>query len=65
VDDPLGVDGVEDYPVNVGGTRITLVEPDKGFERAYDLWNGRNHFDPKTPVQHRRADIDDTDVDLR
>jgi hypothetical protein len=41
---PLEVGGVEDYPVKVGSMLLTLVEPHKGFERAYNRWYERDHF---------------------
>ena len=44
MDYPLEVGGVEDYPVKVGSMLLTLVEPTKGFERAYNRWYERDHF---------------------
>ncbi|MDP9073518.1 MAG: hypothetical protein M3N98_04950 [Actinomycetota bacterium] len=41
---PLEVGGVEDYPVRVGSMLLTLVDPNKGFERAYNRWYERDHF---------------------
>ena len=41
---PLEVRGPEDYPVKVGSMLLTLVEPHKGFERAYNRWYERDHF---------------------
>ena len=41
---PLDVGGVEDYPVKVGSMLLTMVEPHKGFERAYNRWYERDHF---------------------
>ena len=41
---PLESGGVEDYPVKVGSMLLTLVEPNKGFERAYNRWYERDHF---------------------
>jgi hypothetical protein len=41
---PLEVGGVDDYPVKVGSMLLTLVEPHKGFERAYNRWYERDHF---------------------
>jgi hypothetical protein len=41
---PLECGGVEDYPVKVGSMLLTLVEPNKGFERAYNRWYERDHF---------------------
>src|SRR4051812_36369545 len=42
--DPLAVGGVADYPVKVGSMLLTLVDPNKGFERAYNRWYERDHF---------------------
>ncbi|HLH27894.1 MAG TPA: hypothetical protein VKW77_03200 [Acidimicrobiales bacterium] len=41
---PLDVGGVDDYPVKVGSMLLTLVEPSKGFERAYNRWYERDHY---------------------
>ena len=41
---PLEVGGVEDYPVKVGSMLLTLVDPNKGFERAYNRWYERDHY---------------------
>src|SRR4051812_22523460 len=41
---PLEVGGVEDYPVKVGSMLLTLVDPNKGYERAYNRWYERDHF---------------------
>ncbi len=41
---PLDIGGVDDYPVKVGSMLLTLVEPTKGFERAYNRWYERDHF---------------------
>jgi hypothetical protein len=41
---PLEVGGVDDYPVKVGSMLLTLVEPAKGFERAYNRWYERDHY---------------------
>lgn len=41
---PLDVGGVDDYPVKVGSMLLTMVEPHKGFERAYNRWYERDHF---------------------
>jgi len=41
---PLDVGGVEDYPVKVGSMLLTMVEPHKGFEKAYNRWYERDHF---------------------
>jgi hypothetical protein len=41
---PLTVGGVADYPVKVGSMLLTMVDPHKGFERAYNRWYERDHF---------------------
>jgi hypothetical protein len=41
---PLEAGGVTDYPVKVGSMLLTLVDPNKGFERAYNRWYERDHF---------------------
>jgi hypothetical protein len=41
---PLEVAGPEDYPVKVGSILLTLVDPHKGFERAYNRWYERDHY---------------------
>ncbi len=41
---PLEVAGPEDYPVKVGSMLLTLVDPHKGFEKAYNRWYERDHF---------------------
>jgi hypothetical protein len=41
---PLAVGGVDDYPVKVGSMLLTLVDPSKGFERAYNRWYERDHY---------------------
>jgi hypothetical protein len=41
---PLEVGGVDDYPVKVGSMLLTLVEPHKGFEKAYNRWYERDHY---------------------
>ena len=41
---PFDVGGVDDYPVKVGSMLLTLVEPTKGFERAYNRWYERDHY---------------------
>jgi hypothetical protein len=43
-DYPLGAGGVEDYPVKVGSMLLTLVDPNRGFEIAYNRWYERDHF---------------------
>src|SRR5205085_12091681 len=42
--DPLKAGGVDDYPVKVGSMLLTLVDPNKGFERAYNRWYERDHY---------------------
>lgn len=44
VEYPLEVGGIDDYPVKVGSMLLTLVEPNKGFARAYNRWYERDHF---------------------
>ena len=41
---PLSPGGVDDYPVKVGSMLLTLVDPERGFERAYNRWYERDHF---------------------
>jgi hypothetical protein len=41
---PLEVGGVGDYPVQVGSMLLTLVEPNPGFEQAYNRWYERDHY---------------------
>jgi hypothetical protein len=41
---PLAVGGVDDYPVKVGSMLLTLVDPKKGYERAYNRWYERDHY---------------------
>jgi len=41
---PLTAAGVDDYPVKVGSMLLTLVDPHRGFERAYNRWYERDHF---------------------
>jgi hypothetical protein len=41
---PLTPAGVDDYPVKVGSMLLTLVDPNRGFERAYNRWYERDHF---------------------
>ena len=41
---PLDVEGVGDYPVKVGSMLLTLVDPAKGYERAYNRWYERDHY---------------------
>jgi hypothetical protein len=44
MDYPLEVGGIGDYPVRVGSMLLTLVEPNPGFERAYNRWYERDHY---------------------
>jgi hypothetical protein len=41
---PLEPGGVEDYPVKVGSMLLTMVDPHRGFEKAYNRWYQRDHF---------------------
>ena len=41
---PLEVGGVDDYPVKVGSMLLTLVDPNAGYEKAYNRWYERDHF---------------------
>src|SRR5690242_6951430 len=41
---PLDVGGVDDYPIKVGSMLLTLVDPNRGFERAYNRWYERDHY---------------------
>jgi hypothetical protein len=41
---PLTPAGVDDYPVKVGSMLLTLVDPNKGFESAYNRWYERDHY---------------------
>jgi hypothetical protein len=41
---PLQVGGVDDYPVKVGSMLLTMVDPHRGFEAAYNRWYERDHF---------------------
>lgn len=41
---PLTPGGVGDYPVRVGSMLLTLVDPQRGFERAYNRWYERDHY---------------------
>ena len=43
-DYPLTAGGVNDYPVKVGSMLLTLVDPERGYERAYNRWYERDHF---------------------
>ena len=39
--EPAGVDG---YPIKVGSMLLTLVDPHRGYETAYNRWYERDHF---------------------
>jgi len=39
--EPAGVDG---YPIKVGSMLLTLVDPHRGYEVAYNRWYERDHF---------------------
>jgi hypothetical protein len=41
---PLTAGGVDDYPVKVGSMLLTMVDPHKGFEQAYNRWYERDHY---------------------
>ena len=41
---PLEVGGVDDYRIKVGSMLLTLVDPNKGYEVAYNRWYERDHF---------------------
>jgi hypothetical protein len=41
---PLTPAGVDDYPIKVGSMLLTLVDPHRGFESAYNRWYERDHF---------------------
>jgi hypothetical protein len=41
---PLEPGGVNDYPVKVGSILLTLVDPHKGYEKAYNRWYERDHY---------------------
>ena len=41
---PLEPGGVDDYPVKVGSMLLTLVDPNPGFESAYNRWYERDHY---------------------
>lgn len=43
-DYPLVAHGVEDYPMKVGSMLLTLVDPHRGFESAYNRWYERDHY---------------------
>lgn len=41
---PLEPGGVDDYPVKVGTMLLTMVDPNPGFESAYNRWYERDHY---------------------
>lgn len=41
---PLEPGGVDDYPVKVGSMLLTMVDPHRGFEKAYNRWYERDHY---------------------
>lgn len=41
---PLEPFGVDDYPVKLGSMLLTVVDPQKGYERAYNRWYERDHY---------------------
>jgi hypothetical protein len=41
---PLVPEGVGDYPITVGSMLLTLVDPHRGYEVAYNRWYERDHF---------------------
>jgi hypothetical protein len=41
---PLEAGGVDDYPIKVGSMLLTLVDPHRGYEAAYNRWYERDHF---------------------
>lgn len=41
---PLEAGGVDDYPVKVGSMLLTMVDPNRGYERAYNRWYERDHY---------------------
>lgn len=41
---PLKAAGINDYPIKIGQVLFTMVDPHKGFERAYNRWYERDHF---------------------
>ena len=41
---PLEVGGVDDYRIKVGSMLLTLVDPNRGYEVAYNRWYERDHF---------------------
>lgn len=41
---PLEAGGIGDYPVRVGSMLLTLVDPHRGYEAAYNRWYERDHY---------------------
>jgi hypothetical protein len=41
---PLEVGGPDDYPIKVGSCLLTMVDPNPGFEKAYNRWYERDHY---------------------
>jgi len=41
---PLEPGDVDYYPVKVGSMLLTMVDPNRGFEKAYNRWYERDHF---------------------
>ena len=41
---PLDVGGVDGYPVKAGSMLLTMVDPNPGYEKAYNRWYERDHF---------------------
>jgi hypothetical protein len=41
---PLEAGGLDDYPVKVGSMLLTMVDPNKGFESAFNRWYERDHY---------------------
>ena len=40
----LEAGGPDHYPVQVGSMLVTMVEPHKGYEKAFNRWYERDHF---------------------
>ena len=40
----LAVGGRDDYPVKVGSMLLTMVDPNVGYEKAYNRWYERDHY---------------------
>jgi hypothetical protein len=41
---PLDAGGLDDYPVRVGSMLLTMVDPNPGYEKAYNRWYERDHY---------------------